>query len=244
MVQDGAIGPDEVVLRARGLAKAYRTEAGTLQILTAVDLEVRRGESVSVMGASGVGKSTLLHVLGTLDRPSSGTLEIRGTDMLTMSEPDLAVFRNRHIGFVFQFHHLLPEFTAVENVMMPVLISGDDPDAGREAAVALLTRVGLGQRLTHRPGELSGGECQRVAVVRSLIRRPDIVLADEPSGNLDEATSDQLHGLLGELAAEYRQAFVIMTHDRGLADRAQRRALLEAGQLRFRAAPGEAESGT
>jgi lipoprotein-releasing system ATP-binding protein len=237
MVEEGSTRTPDAVLRARGLAKTYRTEEGALEILTAVDLEVRRGELVSVMGASGVGKSTLLHVLGTLDRPNAGTLEIRGTDVLAMSEPDLAQFRNRHIGFVFQFHHLLPEFTALENVMMPTLISGDDPKAGRREAVALLARVGLERRLRHRPGELSGGECQRVAVVRSLIRRPEIVLADEPSGNLDQAASDVLHDLISELAAEYQQAFVIMTHDRGLADRAHRMATLEEGQLRFRPAP-------
>jgi len=221
------------VLRARDVAKTYPAERGPLEILKSVQLEVRRGELVSVMGASGVGKSTLLHILGTLDRPSAGSLEIRGVDVLPMSESELSDFRNRHIGFVFQFHHLLPEFTALENVLMPVLLGGGDVVEGRRWAVDLLRRVGLQDRLEHRPGELSGGECQRVAVVRSLIRRPEVVLADEPSGNLDEATSDRLHELISELAAEYSQAFVIMTHDRGLAQRAHRMALLEAGELHF-----------
>jgi len=220
MTPHGQPGTADVVLSARGLTKSYRIDGGDLEILTGVDLDVHRGELVSVMGASGVGKSTLLHILGTLDRPSSGSLQIRGADVLAMGEPGLAVFRNRHIGFVFQFHHLLPEFTALENVLMPVLISGEDLDAGRERALTLLARVGLERRLQHRPGQLSGGECQRVAVVRSLVRRPDIVLADEPSGNLDEATSERLHDLISELASEYEQAFVIMTHDRDLAERA------------------------
>lgn len=233
MIEMDESGCDEVVLRASGLHKSYPTGQGLLHVLTHVDLVVSRGEMVSVMGASGVGKSTLLHVLGTLDRPTAGRLEIRGTDVMALSEPELAEFRNRHIGFVFQFHHLLPEFTALENVMMPVLIRGADLDEGHEEALALLRRVGLGDRLDHRPGELSGGECQRVAVVRSLIQRPEVVLADEPSGNLDEATSDMLHELISELARDYRQAFVIMTHDRGLAERAHRMALLEGGQLHF-----------
>jgi len=233
MTPHGQPGTADVVLSARGLTKSYRIDGGDLEILTGVDLDVHRGELVSVMGASGVGKSTLLHILGTLDRPSSGSLQIRGADVLAMGEPGLAVFRNRHIGFVFQFHHLLPEFTALENVLMPVLISGEDLDAGRERALTLLARVGLERRLQHRPGQLSGGECQRVAVVRSLVRRPDIVLADEPSGNLDEATSERLHDLISELASEYEQAFVIMTHDRDLAERAHRMALLEGGVLHF-----------
>lgn len=235
---------DEVVLRATAVGKHYDTERGPLRVLSHVDLEVRQGEMVSVMGASGVGKSTLLYVLGTLDRPTRGQLEIRGTDVMRLSEPELAAFRNRHIGFVFQFHYLLPEFTALENVLMPVLICGENMEAGRQEALRLMERVGLTDRLHHRPTEMSGGECQRVAVVRSLIRRPEVVLADEPSGNLDEATSEVLHDLIAELAQAYRQAFIIMTHDRGLAERANRMALLEGGRLHFSGTPdgGRTES--
>lgn len=223
----------EAVLQARGLRKVFRTSGGDLEILKGVDLEVRRGELVSIMGASGVGKSTLLHLLGTLDRPTAGELGIRGLDVLSLPEAELAAFRNRHIGFVFQFHHLLPEFTALENVVLPTMIgNGRGPKAEQEAR-QLLGRVGLEGRLHHRPGELSGGECQRVAVVRALIMRPEVVLADEPSGNLDEATSGMLHGLIRELAQAYDQAFVIMTHDRTLAESVDRVGYLEAGLLHF-----------
>jgi lipoprotein-releasing system ATP-binding protein len=219
----------EAVLRARNLRKVYQTGGGDLEILKSVDLEVRRGELVSIMGASGVGKSTLLHLLGTLDQPTAGELAIRGIDVLSLPEVELAAFRNRHIGFIFQVHHLLPEFTALENVMMPAMIAG--AGAAEAEAVELLIRVGLEQRLHHRPGELSGGECQRVAVVRALGMKPQVVLADEPSGNLDEGTSQVLHRLIRELAQVYDQAFVIMTHDRTLADSADRVGRLEAGVL-------------
>ena len=219
----------EAVLRARSLRKVYRTGGVDLEILKSVDLEVKRGELGSIMGASGVGKSTLLHLLGTLDRPTDGELAIRGRDVLSLPEVELAAFRNRHIGFVFQVHHLLPEFTALENVMMPALIAG--VSAPEAEAVELLSRVGLEQRLHHRPGELSGGECQRVAVVRALGMKPQVVLADEPSGNLDEGTSQVLHRLIRELAQAYDQAFVIMTHDQTLADSADRVGRLEAGLL-------------
>ena len=219
----------EAVLRARSLRKVYRTGGVDLEILKSVDLEVKRGELVSIMGASGVGKSTLLHLLGTLDRPTDGELAIRGRDVLSLPEVELAAFRNRHIGFVFQVHHLLPEFTALENVMMPALIAG--VSAPEAEAVELLSRVGLEQRLHHRPGELSGGEWQRVAVVRALGMKPQVVLADEPSGNLDEGTSQVLHRLIRELAQAYDQAFVIMTHDQTLADSADRVGRLEAGLL-------------
>jgi len=223
----------EAVLRARGLRKTFRTGGGDLEILKGVDLEVRRGELVSIMGASGVGKSTLLHILGTLDRPTVGQLDIRGLDVLGLPEAELADFRNRHIGFVFQFHHLLPEFTALENVVLPAMIGGGRGSEAEREARELLRRVGLEGRLHHRPGELSGGECQRVAVVRALIMRPEVVLADEPSGNLDEATSGMLHGLIRELARACDQAFVIMTHDRALAESADRVGHLEAGLLHF-----------
>jgi lipoprotein-releasing system ATP-binding protein len=230
----------EVVLRARGIRKVYPTQGGDLEILRGVDLEVGRGELVSIMGASGVGKSTLLNLLGTLDRPTAGELEIRSVDVLGLQGDRLARFRNQHIGFIFQVHHLLPEFTALENVMMPALIGGQrGPQVERQAA-EILARVGLERRLHHRPGELSGGECQRVAVVRALVLRPQVVLADEPSGNLDEDTSARLHELIRELARDFDQAFVIMTHDRALADSADRKGRLEMGRLHF-AATGGAE---
>jgi lipoprotein-releasing system ATP-binding protein len=223
----------EAILQARGVRKVFHTSGGHLENHTGVTLEVRRGQLVSIMGASGVGKSTLLHILGTLDRPTGGELGIRGLDVLRLPEAELAAFRNRHIGFVFQFHHLLPEFTALENVVLPAMISGRSRLEAAPEARELLGRVGLEGRLHHRPGELSGGECQRVAVVRALVMRPGVVLADEPSGNLDEATSRMLHGLIRELAQEYDQAFVIMTHDRTLADSADYVGHLEAGLLHF-----------
>lgn len=221
----------DVILQACGLHKVFHTGGGELEILKGVDLEVERGEMVSIMGASGVGKSTLLHILGALDRPTAGELVIRAVDVLSLPEAELASFRNRQVGFVFQFHHLLPEFSALENVLMPALIAGEEGEAVEEEAVELMRRVGLEERLHHRPGELSGGECQRVAIVRALIMKPLVVLADEPSGNLDEGTSEILHQLLKELAQAYNQAFVIMTHDRSLAESMDRVGHLEAGLL-------------
>ena len=221
----------DVILQACGLRKVFHTGGGELEILKGVDLEVERGEMVSIMGASGVGKSTLLHILGALDRPTAGELVIRAVDVLGLAEAELASFRNRQVGFVFQFHHLLPEFSALENVLMPALIAGEEGEGVEEEAVELMRRVGLEERLHHRPGELSGGECQRVAIVRALIMKPLVVLADEPSGNLDEGTSEILHQLLKELAQAYNQAFVIMTHDRSLAESMDRVGHLEAGLL-------------
>jgi lipoprotein-releasing system ATP-binding protein len=219
------------LVEARGIRKVFRTGEEDLEVLKNIDLQVASGEVLAIMGTSGVGKSTLLHILGTLDRPTVGTLSIDAVDVLALGEADLANFRNRHIGFVFQFHHLLPEFTALENVVLPVMISGRDAAQAKDEAAELLCRVGLDRRLSHRPGELSGGECQRVAMVRALVMRPLIVLADEPSGNLDAATSAELHDLIGELAQTYNQAFVIMTHDQNLADRADRTGYIEAGLL-------------
>ena len=221
----------DTILRAQGIRKVFRTGKDELEVLRQVDLQVAEGEVVAITGVSGVGKSTLLHILGTLDRPTNGMLTIEGKDVLNLSEPELAAFRNRHIGFVFQFHHLLPEFSALENVLMPPMIGGNADRATKAEAVDLLQRVGLEQRLEHRPGELSGGECQRVAVVRALIMKPLIVLADEPSGNLDTESSRSLHGLLQELSRAYGQAFVVMTHDTALAKEMDRVAHLEAGVL-------------
>ena len=218
----------DIILEARGLRKAYDAGGRDLEVLKGVDLQVHAGELIAVMGESGVGKSTLLHLLGTLDRPCGGELRIAGTDVLALEDRALSRFRNQHIGFVFQFHHLLPEFSALENVLMPAIVAGRDM---RAEAVALLESVGLQDRMDHRPGELSGGECQRVAMVRALVTRPLVVLADEPSGNLDEATSESLHQLLAELARAHGQTFVVMTHDRKLARSMDRMGRIEAGML-------------
>ncbi|MEE2657542.1 MAG: ABC transporter ATP-binding protein [Candidatus Latescibacterota bacterium] len=222
---------NDVVLLARNLSKSYRSGKMDLEVLRGVGLQIFRGETVAITGASGVGKSTLLHILGTLDRPTSGDLEIQSVDVLNLGEEELAGFRNRHIGFVFQFHNLLPEFTALENVMMPGLIADESASALGEEAGFLLDRVGLGARLHHRPGEMSGGECQRVAVARALIRKPQVVLADEPSGNLDDRASRSLHELIRELAAEEQETFIVMTHDREFAASLDRTGHIEAGVL-------------
>ncbi|MBM3278350.1 MAG: ABC transporter ATP-binding protein [Candidatus Handelsmanbacteria bacterium] len=221
------------MLEARGIRKVFRTGSEELEVLRQVDLEVAQGELLAIMGVSGVGKSTLLHILGTLDRPTAGQLRIAGTEVVRLGDDDLARFRNRHIGFVFQFHHLLPEFSALENAMLPALVAGQPAEAVRAEGVALLESVGLGKRLHHRPGEMSGGECQRVAVARALIRKPLVVLADEPSGNLDAATSQHLHEMIRQLSREHQQAFVIMTHDRVLAESMDRLGHLEWGMLRM-----------
>ena len=221
---------ENTVLAARGIRKDYPSGQGQLQVLNGVDLKVRQGELVAIMGASGAGKSTLLHILGMLEEPASGQLLVYDTDVASLDEVSLARFRNRHIGFVFQHHHLLPEFTALENAMMPALIARRG-DAMRDVAIDLLSAVGLEHRMDHRPSELSGGECQRVAMVRALIMQPKIVLADEPSGNLDEAASAGLHSLLRDFAQRNRQAFLVMTHDECLASSMDRRGYLESGVL-------------
>lgn len=220
----------DIILQACGLRKVFNTGGEGLEVLKGVDLVVRAGELVAVMGESGVGKSTLLHLLGTLDRPTAGQLQIAGTDVLNLGDQALSRFRNRHIGFVFQFHYLLPEFTALENVLLPARVAGVDR---RKEVLELMDFVGLADRLDHRPGSLSGGECQRVAMVRALVTQPLVVLADEPSGNLDERASESLHQLLAELARERGQAFVVMTHDRKLAQSMDRRGRIEAGVLQM-----------
>ena len=220
----------DIVLEACGLRKVFDTGGAGLEVLKGVDLAVRAGELIAVMGESGVGKSTLLHLLGTLDLPTAGQLRIAGIDVLNLEDQVLSRFRNRHIGFVFQFHYLLPEFTALENVLLPARVAGGDR---RQEALELMDSVGLADRLHHRPGALSGGECQRVAMVRALITEPLVVLADEPSGNLDEATSESLHQLIAGLARERGQAFVVMTHDRNLAQSMDRRGRIEAGVLQM-----------
>jgi lipoprotein-releasing system ATP-binding protein len=224
-------GAHTTVLTARGIAKGYQTPRGRLEVLKGVDLDVQRGAILAILGASGSGKSTLLNILGTLDRADAGTLEIRGWRVDPMRDDQLAAFRARRLGFVFQFHHLLPEFSAEENVMLPLLISGEGPGMARERAQAALAAVGLAERWDHRPAQLSGGEAQRVAVARALVAGPELVLADEPSGNLDQRSAAQLHELIASLARERHQTFVVVTHNDRLAGMADRVRTLEAGRL-------------
>ncbi len=220
------------VLEARGVRKVYRGGDDSLvDVLEGVDLDVARGEMVAIVGASGAGKSTLLHLLGALDRPTAGDVALDGVPYASLSESRLDVLRNREIGFVFQFHHLLREFNAVENVMMPLQIAGWTAAAAEQRAREVLAAVGLEQRLSHRPSQLSGGEQQRCAVARALVHDPKVVLADEPSGNLDHAHSARLHDLLAGLARRFETALVVVTHNRNLAERADRVLLLEGGRL-------------
>jgi len=220
------------VLRAVGLSKTFRSSTEEIRVLRGLDLSVERGEIVAVVGASGVGKSTLLHILGGLERPTSGTVMLDSVDLFAQQDRELARIRSLSVGFVFQFHHLLREFSALENVMMPALIAGADRAAASQAAAALMREVGLWERRTHRPVKLSGGEQQRVAVARALVNDPDIVLADEPSGNLDRAHSQALHNLIWQLRDRKGQTFVIATHDLELAERADRTLTLADGRLR------------
>jgi len=215
-----------------GLNKFYQTGSARLHVLRDVDLEVMRGEMVAIVGASGVGKSTLLHLLGGLDRADSGSIRIGDTDLLALADPAMVAFRNHHVGFVFQFHHLLPEFDAVENVEMPMRIARMPLAEARRRSTELLTRVSLVERATHRPNMLSGGQQQRVAVARALVMRPALLLADEPTGDLDEITADALHGLLRDMHAEHGLTSIIATHNPRLAAACDRVLRLERGQLR------------
>lgn len=215
------------MIQATNITKSY----GTLQVLKGVDMQVKKGEVIAIAGKSGAGKSTLLHILGTLDRPDGGELWVENVNVFSQGKRQLAAFRNRQIGFVFQFHHLLPEFTAIENVCIPAYIAGTSESQARRDAAQLLDNLGLSERLTHKPGQLSGGEQQRVAVARALINKPVMVLADEPSGNLDSASSEELHKLIFRLRDELQQTFVIVTHNLTLAEMSDRCLTMADGRL-------------
>ncbi len=215
------------MITAKNIHKSYET----LNVLKGGTLTIEKGEIISIVGASGAGKTTLLHILGTLDRANSGELEINNVNISTLSDKRLAEFRNKNIGFVFQFHHLLPEFTALENVCIPAFIAGTSQTLAEEKAKELLSFLGLKERMDHKPNELSGGEQQRVAVARALINNPAVILADEPSGNLDSATAKELHHLFFTLREKFNQTFVIVTHNEELANMADRKFVMRDGNI-------------
>ncbi|HPE57041.1 MAG TPA: ABC transporter ATP-binding protein [Bacteroidales bacterium] len=213
------------MIKTKDIHKSY----GSLEVLKGIDLEIKKGEVISIVGASGAGKSTLLHLIGTLDRPSSGNIYFNNEEVSLLNDEKLSAFRNKHIGFVFQFHHLLPEFTALENVCIPAFIAGVKKKEAVEKAKSLLDYLKLSDRLEHKPAELSGGEQQRVAVARALINDPSVVLADEPSGNLDSASAVELHELFFQLREKFKQTFVIVTHNDQLANMADRKITIRDG---------------
>lgn len=218
------------MIKAKNIQKSF----GSLQVLKGIDLTIQQGEVVSIVGKSGAGKTTLLQILGTLEKPdntNSPSIEIAGTDILKLGDKDLSAFRNRHIGFVFQFHQLLPEFSALENVMMPALIARRSQNEAQKRAKELLEFLGLADRLKHRPNELSGGEKQRVAVARALMNHPDVIFADEPSGSLDSQNKQELHQLFFDLRKEMQQTFVIVTHDESLAQMSDRIIRMQDGRI-------------
>jgi lipoprotein-releasing system ATP-binding protein len=219
------------LITARSLCKSYTNGGTRIDVLTDLDFDLSIGESVAIVGASGIGKSTLLHIVGTLDRPDSGELRFKGDDIFSYDDLKLARFRNKSVGFVFQFHHLLPEFSAVENAMMPALINGTSKQKAIQAAEEILVRVGLKDRLHYRVGKLSGGEQQRVALARALVLKPAILLADEPTGNLDKSNSEHVHSLLMELNREFAMTLVVVTHNSELASFMSRRVTIVDGRL-------------
>jgi lipoprotein-releasing system ATP-binding protein len=227
MTEDNA-----TVLSARAVRRSFREGSSTLEVLCGVELEVKRGERLAIIGASGSGKTTLLQILGGLDRPDAGKVEVDGRDIHALNERERGALRNRSIGFVYQFHHLLPEFSALENVAMPLLVRRESAGSAAARARALLSRVGLAQRLDHRPHQLSGGERQRTAVARALVTAPQLVLADEPTGNLDGRNAEQVFALMLELNRELGTSLVVVTHDPRLAARMDRILELDAGALR------------
>lgn len=221
----------DIVLEARGLSQTFSDGHLNVEVLKKIDFEVSAHQQIAIVGSSGSGKSTLLHLLGGLSKPSAGEVWVDGQNISALSSKAQGVLRNHALGFVYQFHHLLPEFSALENVAMPLLIRGINRTEALEKAASLLAQTGLGQRLEHKPGELSGGERQRAAVARALVTRPKCVLADEPTGNLDYQTADHIHGMMAELNEEYGTALVVVTHDRKLAARMHRQFRLVDGRL-------------
>lgn len=226
-----SMNDDMPVIDCREVTRTYNEGPGKLTIFSGISLTVAKGETVAIVGSSGAGKTTLLNLLGGLDKPSSGTIHICGENIQSLSEGGRARFRNRHLGFVYQFHHLLPEFTALENVMMPCALGGVPVKLARQKATAILEKVGLGARLTHKPGELSGGERQRVAIARALVNEPACVLMDEPTGNLDEQTGEGVQALIESLRDQFGIAFVMVTHDMRMARSLGRVLRLEQGRL-------------